>query len=1045
MALLTHLGLRPTPAIAERRGAAPKPTAAPLAGGAARATPGDDAKPAGAPGSGVRADDPARRAALALRGDLQAREQAQRAELKRLRGFQDQLDQAIKSAPGPQKQVLQGKKKQLDERVGDAEQAFDQARADLEALDSPATGREAFVAILARAKSPLAIAKASEFDSHAEVLGRKPGEMHETTTTTAYADGRAVTSKEEKKRTVGLDGVTQTRSKETEVRSADGSWKTTQEKTVQVGPKGVSVDEKKTYVAERDGKTVTLEKGQSTEVGKGGASRTTTTKLERSDGSSTSTSSTAGVERGEGQLGGAVGKSKTDTDTAGTASTLGGKGKAGAMAGEKGYGGFADGEGKFTRERKNGVKTGAVAGLHANIVCNIGEPEGDEHPMYPLTLEVNLGGKLTLSAGHEKKDGPAAAGIEAKVGADVYLRVKHLLGQAEAAEYVQALAEISAGGKGAGNYKEFAIIHAGVTQGWAVAQAMYEGGGKPLSAAMLAELKRAGDSIELGGSTTLGAKGKLSAKVVSVEGGVERTREAATKVTRNEQGGLDVERSQGETNKASGKVGINSGIVGGAIGRSRTVKTSVGYEITIDPKNDPDGRIFAALMACADAKDYDRFLKEHGKQVTVNGKTVAEAASDSEEVELSVGGGKVGIGLHSGVAQEQQTDGAGRLKKSKVVGSAGGGGGIEAGGFTIGDSVEEQATAERDAQGNASLDLSRKRSATDFDKMVKAAKAKLPFGGDDKAKGEGLLSQAAGGGKETDTQSHDVAGIRLSNKDLDRIGQICCGDPSRWSSAVRRYQEIDDWKRAGNTIRAAKGERGVVADELARFIGGDKIHRLEMVNAFIRPGGNVGIGRAYEFPESLKGLRADYDKFVDAASEEQIDKAAAKDGPAKAAELGRKIVETLDRLSSAFTGAKDFAQRAAKAEMLSAINRRKTLVLAALRRVEGKNSAADEQAAAQAEYGRLLKECVKYETLQDELFGKVRDLLGDRKTILVANGDFGKAAVHIKQLSDLIAVWNGDFAKAAEIAGQIGKPESHYGSYKPNLAEFQRLKKACMM
>ena len=57
---------------------------------------------------------------------------------------------------------------------------------------------------------------------HAEVLGRKPGEKHETKTTTEFADGRSVVTKEESQRSVGLDGVTHKSGKETEVRSAEG-------------------------------------------------------------------------------------------------------------------------------------------------------------------------------------------------------------------------------------------------------------------------------------------------------------------------------------------------------------------------------------------------------------------------------------------------------------------------------------------------------------------------------------------------------------------------------------------------------------------------------------------------------------------------------------------------------------------------------------------------------------------------------------------------------------------------------------------------------
>ena len=379
-----------------------------------------------------------------------------------------------------------------------------------------------------------------------------------------------------------------------------------------------------------------------------------------------------------------------------------------------------------------------------------------------------------------------------------------------------------------------------------------------------------------------------------------------------------------------------------------------------------------------------------------------------------------------------------------MVGTAGGGGSIGVGSMSIGDSVADAATSERDGEGNASLDLSRTRSGTDFDKVAKVVKGKIPFAGSDKGK-EGALSKAAGGAKEAETQSQDVAGIKLSNKDLDRIGKIACGDWSRWRSAVGRYQEIADWDSAGKAIQAAGGERGVVADELARFIGRDKIHRLEMVQHFIRPGGDVSAGRGYEFPESLKALRADYDKLVVAPSEQQIAQVAAKEGAAKAGEAGKKIFDALEKLLQAFTSAKDFAQPAIKAEMLSAITSRKGLVLAAMRKNAGKSSDQDDKAAAKEEYARLLKECVQYEAIQDGLFEKIKDLLGDRATILVANGDFAKASAHIKQIADLVAVWSGDYKKAVALAKTIEMPESHYARFQPNLAEFKRLKKACLI
>src|SRR5690606_24184392 len=125
--------------------------------------------------------------------------------------------------------------------------------------------------------------------------------------------------------------------------------------------------------------------------------------------------------------------------------------------------------------------------------------------------------------------------------------------------------------------------------------------------------------------------------------------------------------------------------------------------------------------------------------------------------------------------------------------------------------------------------------------------------------------------------SHDVFGLRLSNKDLLAIAQRA-GNEGQWMRAVRRHQELDDWRTAGRRIRAAGGDAGVVAEERARFIGGDKIHRLEMVKGFLRPGGNVSIGKAYGFPDSLLKLQKEYDALVASPSDEQVREVAQKEG-----------------------------------------------------------------------------------------------------------------------------------------------------------------------
>jgi hypothetical protein len=1055
MALLSRLGLKPTREMLRRAAGAKKDETSPTE---AEDISVDGAPPVGAPmkvkpraededratrGSAARGDDPARAAVLALKPQLAQKERAARELFKRIGDAQAKLDKQVAAAQGTQKAVLQAHKKTLDDHAAGAEQAFNQARADLEAADAPGTRRDELVAILARAKSKAQIGELIEIEEHPGLPGGKLTERKEASTSTAYADGRAQTSKVEEKRSVGTDGVTWTKSQETETQTASGSIKTSNESKKKVGPGGYAREDKRSIETESGGKTVKLEKSSSTEVGADGAKRSSTVTFTGSDGASTSKTRDAAIERGDGKLGVSKGSSTTKTDAAGTEVKSGGSAKVGVVADGENYGGSTAGQRELSRKSKGGLATGVVGGLHSNLSCSIGEPKG-QPPVYTLTLKVNLGGEITLSAGLDKKGAAAKGGFAFTGGADVFMTVEHGLDAAAAQEYVQALAEASAGSKAAATYKEFAIIHAGVNDGWHVAQAMWKGGGKPLSPQMLATLQRAGDSVELKTQTKAGAKLDADAKLVSVEAGIEKTSAQSTKVTRNDEGSLDVEVDNSEMSKGSLKLGVSLDGVGGSVGRARAVKTSFGYDITVDPKKDAQGQAVAALAGCSSAQDYEKFIAAHQDCIQVKSRKTGKALSDSEMVGLKLGGVEASIGLHAGVAEEKQVDADGKLISSTTVGSAGAGGGVKGGDATWGDSVEEQAVARRDGEGNASLDLTRTASATRLDKMADWVKSKLPFGGDDEkdaAKKKGALATAAGAKEEVDTQSHDVFGLRLANKDLDVIGRRAANETD-WMHAAQRTQELDDWRAAGRKIRAAAGDRGVVADELARFIGGDKIHRLAMVKHFLRPGGDVSLGKAYGFPDSLKTLRKDFEALVVKPCEEEIREVVATQGAQKAGEFGQKLFDRVEALRQAVSKASDFRDQAAQAEMLSDLAHRKTAITAVMREVAGKNSDADKKAAAEEAFGRLMRECHKYSTQQNELFESIKQLLGKRDRILT--GDFKEADSYLSQLLDLRAIWKRDLQEATALAKANGIPERRYQDCQPNDAEFVRLKKACL-
>ena len=1033
MALLTKLGLTPTPTVAKAIAAkaaadalAPPPV---KSGDVPAKAPSAGAKPAVNGGD----DAGARKAALAAKGEIERRHREAYAAWTKLAEAEPKVAKLIAASTGPQKAALVAKKKLLDAKIAEANKAVAQLQKDLEALDSPATSREEHVRILARSQSKDTAVGLSEIDLHQDKLDAKPGEKHETRTTTAYGKGKATVEKTEKKRTYGLDGLTVSNSKETETSFEGNTIKTGEETKTNVSLTGkVSREEKKSVEIETaDGKKMQVEKTSSAEISAGGVSGTKTEKSGHRDGSSDETSVSGGVERGDGKIAAVASKSTTATDASGDAVTTGKKGKVGGIAGKDGYGALAGGEGSFKNQRKGGFNTGVVAGLDANVVCNIGDPVGKPpNVKYPLTLAVNLGGAIGVSTGHAKEGGSGKASVEAKVGKTVFMKRTYMLGEAEAKAYVESLTEAATGGAAAATHKEFAIIAAGLSRGWPFAQAMFKSGSADL---------KAGESSERGGSKIKSGKLAADVKVVTLEASAESSEQHGAKTTRNEDGTLDAELTGTTTDKVSGKVGIKSGVVGGSVGKAHSFTTSSGYVIKIDPKKDPNGEQQKALDACDGQADYDQFAAKYPD--TVQSATRGTDESDSKTVGLSVGAVDAEIGLHNRVQKTTKTGKGGKLEQEKVVGSAGGGGSIGLGDTRIGDSVDNVADATLDGQGNANVSLTKTRKATDWTKL---AKAKLPFMGDDEDKdgkkkpAKGLLATATGAKDEEDTDSHEVYGLTLSNKDLDQIAKIAGGNKRRWDKgALMDYKNShEDWEVCRQAIVAAGGNRQVVARELSEFVGGSKSNRLDMLVRFLRPDGDVSIGARANFPDSLASLKPDYEKLVLGASEGLIEELAAKEGPQKAGVLGKEIFDTLESLLQKITAAKEVLAPAVRAEMLSAIGKRKTLVIAAMKKNAGAQSEQEEKAALEAEYRRTIKTCLEYQTAQNDIFAKFGDLWAPGRAY---NNE--KLIKLLQQLRDLFAVWKPDYAHCAELGKKIGYPEVNYTHWGPSLAKAEEWEK----
>ena len=944
----------------------------------------------------------------------------------------------------PSRAALQAAKDAADKKLDAAHDAVTQAQADLQTIAGYESKPVDLAAVLARQKTNAELVAHVEVDLH-ELESKLPGEKHVTTTTTSFKDGKATIESRDAQRTIGLDGVTTTSTTQTETIGKKGSERSSKEEKTNVSLDGVtsSVTTKDEQV-DKKGRTSSKESSNTLQVGKGGVTASSTETVTAKDGSSVSTSSSVGAVRGDGKAGTTASTSATVTDKDGTATTGSLAGKSGMKAGKDGYGAFSETTAGLADEKESGRYSKGTLTFGGNITCNIGDPEG-EPPLYPLTLKVEFAATLGAGVGHDKKAAPgkpkaaAKGSLDVKASAAATMVIERRLDAKKLSGYVAALEGAAKGGKAAATWEELNIIAAGISQTWEVAKQMYLGG-----AALSASVgKTEGDKTTLGTDTSAGVSGKLNVKAFSVEGGYSEGSGQSTTATRNKQGGLDIETNLEESGAASLGGGFDAGAAGMAQKGERTFKTSIGYMVTIAAADDPDGKLLAAFHACKTPAAQKAFIEKNAKRIKLTGMKTGKAVGESKELDLTVLGANLNLGWQQGTEEKVTADAAGNMTESEVTGTQGMGGSFGVGDARIGDSSTSTAKSKRDGQGNVQLDLTKEKKSTSLKKLAK----KLPFMGDDAPPDQrttGLLSDAAGGGAADDgIDDKDLALLKVSKADLVKIAAIAKGDVNRWTAAAATSGDsYDPWRSLGKKIAAGAAEPGVVADELARFVGGDKSNRMKILDRLLRPSGDTSMAARIAFPEAAKKLQKPYTELVVAASEARIEAKAKSDGPAEADKEAQALLDQIDKLYAELSGSDAYKnQRAVQAEMLSAVNERKTAVLAARRRNAGKQSDADELEALKSEYGRLRKDCVHYEVMEEAPLKEVLELIDGRKEIRAL--EFADAVAPIRQLSDLYAIWKRDIEKASALGRKIGRPESDLDRYRPDLARFEKLKKAC--
>ena len=510
--------------------------------------------------------------AAALRASIEASRRKARETLVRVQAIGTILEKKIAATSGAEKKALIANRALLKSKSDEAVGAIDRADADLEALANPASRREDLVAIRARHGSRTSMRPEVEVDAAGLDPSGKSTSRDKTTTTTSLDQGRATVEKVRGADKLGADGWTSTQTHDKEVTGKNLVARRGEEKRTNVSPTGkATIEEKQSQEVElADGRTAGIESRTSKEISLDGASKTETAEKKSFDGSSASTTHKRGIERGDGKVTVTTSRNVTETDAKGNAVTREGSAAGGIVADQGTSGVYGRVQGGKKATSSGGMQAGVVGGLHANVLCKVGEPTGNPK-RYPVSLTVSFGGSIAATGGAGKHKGSkASAGMEVRGSLEKSMTVMHMLGEAELGDYVKSLEAASKGSNVGGSYSEFAIIAAGAkANDWSIARNLWQG----VSKSTADSLTHAGDSVEVSQKKGAGVAVHANAGPVGAGHGVRVTDESSNKLTRNDQGNLDIEGKGAHTREESLSGSVSAGVAGMTVGTTHTKQT----------------------------------------------------------------------------------------------------------------------------------------------------------------------------------------------------------------------------------------------------------------------------------------------------------------------------------------------------------------------------------------------------------------------------------------------------------------------------------------
>jgi hypothetical protein len=495
----------------------------------------------------------------------------------------------------------------------------------------------------------------------------------------------------------------------------------------------------------------------------------------------------------------------------------------------------------LAQDRGKGVSTGQSLGFSGRAVLDVTEVPGSRPTLFRVTLTVQLGGHIGLSASRNPQGGGGGlgVGVQGEASTETTAVFSQELPADRAAQYRAAVE-----GGSIGEFRELQVAKLAGEGRLEEARSLYAAmkGRQRTTAGILA--MKPGSSAESSTATSLGGSAGVSTNrsTLGIEIGGSRTVQNGWRVSFDGRQYIVTNTLAGETG-VSGGVSFSQGPAGMGVSHGKAESRGRSVSFVIDAA-DPDVQAkLDTVTGLTNVDDLARLARSRpdlGGSVTDSKGTRTTDTTSASLAGVSLTGSDV---KHQ--SQSVTRDAQGRETHTYEGGTASGAT-LSAGSTPlVSDVTDESVQVNVGPDKKVSGATTATRTQTDFLKTAQSAAAH-----------PSALLALAKGDTSVIQQRTDEQGKTLTNDSFAQLSALA-EDPVAWGKAWEgNISTREDWMQARFAVKRANGDPDKIAQALSRFQGSGSGRSATVEKAI----GDTGI--SFEFPDEIAGQKAEFDALV---------------------------------------------------------------------------------------------------------------------------------------------------------------------------------------